>query len=229
MRHWTLLGEAPIPGTGKSLALYQGKDDFFIRLTGARGAGPELMNTRKHGSEDALGALPCKRLANPANARVLIGGLGMGFTLAAALEAVGQDAEVTVAELIPEVVEWNRGPLGERSGRPLDDPRTRVYVGDVAKLLRRSPARFDVIALDVDNGPEGLTRESNNWLYSMAGIDCARKALRAGGVLAYWSAAPDRDFSDTLRCCGLRAEEVKVYAHGNRGARHTLWLATESA
>jgi len=228
MRHWTQLGEAPIPGTGKSLALYQGKDDFFIRVTGPQGGGQELMNTRKHGSEDALGTLPCQRLANPSAARVLIGGLGMGFTLAAALKAVGPAAEVTVAELIPEVVEWNRGPLGDFSGWPLDDPRTRVYVGDVAKLLRHSPARFDVIALDVDNGPEGLTRDRNDWLYSMAGIESARKALRPGGILAYWSAGPDRDFSDTLRCCGLRVEEAKVHAHGNRGARHNLWLATES-
>ena len=228
MRHWTLLGEAPVPGTGKSLGLYQGKDDFSIKLTGGPGGGQELMNTRKHGSEDALGELPCTRLTNPVNARVLIGGLGMGFTLAAALKTVGPDAEVTVAELIPEVVEWNRGPLGDCSGRPLDDPRTRVYVGDVAKLLRRSPERFDVIALDVDNGPEGLTRDSNDWLYSMPGIESARKALRPGGILAYWAAGPDRDFSDTLRCCGLRVEEVKVHAHGKRGERHTLWLATES-
>lgn len=224
MRHWTLLGEAPIPGTGKSLCLYRGKDDFYIRISG----GPELMNSRKHGSEDALGALPCARLRDPAAARVLIGGLGMGFTLAAALKSVGTDAEVTVAELIPEVVEWNRGPLGACSGWPLSDPRTRVYAGDVTKLLRRSRASFDVVALDVDNGPEGLTRESNDWLYAMPGIECARRALRPGGVLAYWSAGPDRDFSDTLRCCGLRVEEVKVYAHGGKGARHTLWLAADS-
>jgi spermidine synthase len=222
MRHWTLLGEAPIPGAGKSLSLYRGKDDFSIKLTG----GHELMNTRKHGSEDALGALPCRRLKSPAAAKVLIGGLGMGFTLAAALKAVGPQAEVTVAELIPEVVEWNRGPLGERSGRPLDDPRTRVYVGDVARLLRRSPAAFDVIALDVDNGPEGLTRASNDWLYSYAGIAAAQKALRPGGMLAYWSAGPDRDFHDCLRRCGLEVEETNVYAHGNKGARHTIWLAT---
>jgi spermidine synthase len=224
MRHWTLLGEAPIPGTKKSLSLYQGKDDFFIKLTG----GQELMNTRKHGSEDALGALPCRRLKNRGEARVLIGGLGMGFTLAAALAAVGPDAEVTVAELIPEVVEWNRGPLGERSGRPLDDPRTRIYVGDVGKLLRRSPASFDAIALDVDNGPEGLTRDSNDWLYSFAGIAAAQKALRPGGVIAYWSAGPDRDFEDSLRRCGLQVEEARVYAHGSKGARHTIWLASES-
>ena len=179
MRHWTLLGEAPIPGTGKSLSLYEGKDDFFIKLTG----GMELMNTRKHASEDALGAEPCRRLRNRSTARILIGGLGMGFTLAAALKVVGPDAEATVAELIPEVVEWNRGPLGDRSGRPLDDPRTRVYVGDVADLLRGGEYRYDVIALDVDNGPEGLTSEGNDWLYSMAGIAAARKALRPGGVL----------------------------------------------
>jgi spermidine synthase len=221
MRHWILLDEAPIPGTDNALALYQGKDDFFIRLKG----GQELMNSRKHGSEDALGALSCERLKHPDSARVLIGGLGMGFTLAAALAAVGPGAEVTVAELIAEVVEWNRGPLGERSGRPLDDPRTRVYIGDVAKLLRRSRQHFDVIALDVDNGPEGLTRDSNDWLYSLAGIAVAQQALRPGGILAYWSAGPDRDFSDALRCCGLEVEEVTVRAHGNKGARHTLWLA----
>jgi len=225
MRHWTLLGDAPIPGTDKSLSLYQGKDDFFIKLTG----GQELMNTRKHGSEDALGTLPCRRLRRPDAARVLIGGLGMGFTLAAALGAVGRHAEVTVAELIPEVVEWNRGPLGERSGRPLEDPRTRVFVGDVAKLLRRSPAAFDVIALDVDNGPEGLTRNSNDWLYSLAGISAAQRALRPGGILAYWSAGPDRDFHDSLRCCGLQVEELRVHAHGSKGARHTIWLASATA
>lgn len=222
MRHWNLLGEAPIPGTGKTLALYQGKDDFFIKL----GGGPELMNTRKHGSEDALGALPCRRIAGRADARVLIGGLGMGFTLAAALKELGPGAEVTVAELIPEVVEWNRGPLGERSGRPLDDPRTRVHVGDVGKLLRHSAAQFDAIALDVDNGPEGLTRESNDWLYSPAGIAAAHDALRPGGVLAYWSAGPDDGFEDVLRRCGLQVEVARVYAHGNKGARHTLWLAS---
>jgi len=225
MRHWTLLGEAPIPGTEKSLSLYQGKDDFFIKLTG----GLELMNTRKHASEDALGAEPCRRLRNRSATRILIGGLGMGFTLAAALKAVGPDAEVTVAELIPEVVEWNRGPLGERSGRPLDDPRTRVYVGDVADLLRRSKARYDVIALDVDNGPEGLTSESNDWLYSTPGIAAARAALRPGGVLAYWSAGPDRTFEKLLLRCGLAVEGVVVRAHGGKGARHTIWLATDSA
>ena len=222
MRHWTLLGEAPIPGTGQTLFLYQGKDDFFIKISG----GGELMNTRKHGSEDALGSLPCKRLRHPEAARVLIGGLGMGFTLAAALRVVGPGAEVTVAELIPEVVDWNRGPLGERSGRPLDDPRTRVHVGDVVKLLRKKNACFDVIALDVDNGPEGLTTSTNDWLYSEPGIIAAQNALGPGGILAYWSAGQDQAFHDRLRRCGFMVEEIMVYAHGHKGARHTIWLAS---
>ena len=222
MRHWTLLGEAPIPGTGQTLSLYQGKDDFFIKISG----GHELMSTRKHGSEDALGSLPCNWLKNPGAARVLIGGLGMGFTLASVLAAVGSKAEVTVAELIPEVVDWNRGPLGERSGNPLDDPRTKVYVGDVAKLLRQSSACFDVIALDVDNGPEGLTKSANDWLYSMQGIVAAQKALTPTGILAYWSAGPDQAFHDRLRRCGFMVEEITVFAHGKKGARHTIWLAS---
>ena len=222
MRHWTQLGEAAIPGSEKSLILYRGKDDFSIKISG----GYELMNTRKHGSEDALGSLPCKRLKNTETARVLIGGLGMGFTLAAVLEAVGAGAEVTVEELIPEVVEWNRGPLGEFSGRPLDDPRTRIHVGDVAKLIRRSKGCFDVIALDVDNGPEGLTKSANDWLYSMSGICAAQDALRPSGFLAYWSADPDQAFHDRLRRCGFFVEELNVFAHGSKGTRHTIWLAS---
>jgi spermidine synthase len=222
MRHWTQLGEAPIPGTGQSLFLYQGKDDFYIKVSG----GHELMSTRKHGSEDALGSLPCKRLKNSGSARVLIGGLGMGFTLAAVLAEVGSNAEVTVAELIPEVVDWNRGPLGERSGNPLDDPRTRVHIGDVAELLRQSHACFDVIALDVDNGPEGLTKRANDWLYSMQGIIAAQNALTPAGILAYWSAGPAPAFHEKLRRCGFLIEEITVFAHGKKGAKHTIWLAS---
>ena len=222
MRHWTQLGEAPIPGSDKTLLLFKGKDDFSIKLSG----GFELMSTRKHASEDALGSLPCKRLKQSDTARVLIGGLGMGFTLAAVLEEVGTQAEVTVAELIPEVVEWNRGPLGDFSGRPLDDTRTRVHIGDVAKLLRGSRGCFDVIVLDVDNGPEGLTKRANDWLYTMSGIAAAQDALSPTGVLAYWSADPDPAFHDRLRCCGFLVEEVKVFAHGNKGTRHTIWLAS---
>jgi spermidine synthase len=222
MPNWTLLGEAPIPGTEQLMYLYKGKDDFSIKLA----RGQELMNTRKHGSEDALGELPCRRISNPRGARVLIGGLGMGFTLAAALKSLGPEAEVTVAELIPEVVEWNRGPLGECSGRPLEDPRTRIYIGDVARLLKQNTAYYDVIALDVDNGPEGLTRSSNDWLYNLMGVATAQSALKPGGVLAYWSAAPDPGFLDLLKSCGLLVDQKLVYAHGNKGAKHTIWLAS---
>ena len=222
MRHWTQLGEAPIPGSDKTLLLYRGKDDFSIKISG----GFELMNTRKHASEDALGSLPCKRLKQADTARVLIGGLGMGFTLAAVLKEVGSGAEVTVAELIPEVVEWNRGPLGDFSDRPLDDTRTRVHIGDVAKLLRGSRGCFDVIVLDVDNGPEGLTNRANDWLYNMSGIAAAQAALSPTGILAYWSADPAPAFHDRLRCCGFLVEEVSVFAHGNKGTRHTIWLAS---
>jgi spermidine synthase len=220
MRHWELLGTAPITGTGDSMLLFKGKDDYSIRLKG----GYELMNTRKHGSEDALGRLPCQRLKNAHKARVLVGGLGMGFTLAAVLAEVGADARVTVAELVPEVVEWNRGPLGEASGYPLNDPRVRVRIGEVGRLLRAARGNFDVIALDVDNGPAGLTARANDWLYTIQGINAAQDALRPGGVLAYWSAAPDRKFQERLRRCGFDVDEVRVHAHGTKGTRHVIWI-----
>lgn len=222
MRHWTLLGEAPVPGSNGTLSLHRDKDDFYIHVTG----GGELMSTRRHGSEDALGRIPCQALHKLESPRVLIGGLGMGFTLAAALTELGPQAEVTVAELIPEVVDWNRGDLGEPSGRPLDDPRTRVFIGDVAELLGQHQGYFDVIALDVDNGPDGLTQDSNDWLYSMAGIIAAQQALSPNGTLAYWSAGQDPAFHDRLRRSGFLVEEKVVHAHGKKGARHFIWLAS---
>lgn len=224
MRKLTALAMAPIPGSAKTLTLYRDKDDFHISLSG----GLELMSTRRHGSEDALGYLPCRQLADASAARVLIGGLGMGFTLAAVLAAVGPAAEVVVAELIPEVIDWNRGLLGECSARALSDPRTRVVLADVADLIRDGQAGYDVIALDVDNGPEGFTAARNNWLYEDAGIAAARDALRPGGVLAYWSAGADAGFRNRLRATGLRVEERRVYAHGNKGTQHLIWLASSS-
>lgn len=224
VRNWKLLDEADIPGGKDRLRLYQGKDDFFIRFNSVSG---ELMSSRKYGSEQALGSLPCQRIKNRKKARVLIGGLGMGFTLAAALNELGKDAEVTVAELIPAVVEWNQGPLGERSGYPLNDSRTRVYTGDVYNLLQENQRGFDVIAMDVDNGPEGLTVKDNDKLYSGAGILLAQKALKPGGILAYWSAGPDPAFNKRLRRCGLTVEEIPVFAHGNKGTKHTIWLASQ--
>lgn len=220
MKHWQHLGSADIPGGEGRLELFRDKDDFYIRTS----SGAELMSTRKHGSEDALGAMLCKPLAHQAAPRVLVGGLGMGFTLAAALAVLGEGAEVTVAELVPGVIEWNRGALGEAAGRPLDDPRTRVHEGDVADLLGRGKPRFDAIALDVDNGPEGLTQDANDWLYSDPGLAVVGQSLRPGGRVGYWSAVPDPAFTKRLRRSGAKVEEVRVFAHGKKGARHTLWF-----
>lgn len=221
MRYWDKLGEAPIPGTSGHLELFRGKDDFFIRTS----RGAELMSTRKHRSEDALGTLLCRPLKQRPSARVLVGGLGMGFTLAAVLSTLGAKAEVTVAELVPGVIEWNRGPLGEAAGRPLEDPRTRVFAGDVAALLEPGCQEFDAIALDVDNGPEGLTRDGNDWLYSGAGLAAIRQSLRPDGRAGFWSAGPDPAFGRRLRRMGASVEEIRIFAHGNKGARHTLWFA----
>ncbi|MGM0984096.1 MAG: spermidine synthase [Pseudomonadota bacterium] len=217
------IGTANIPGQGGELRLLQRNDEFSIRVAGKAG---ELMNTRLHGSEDALAELACERIADRPRARVLIGGLGMGFTLAAALKALGEDAEIVVAELVPGVVEWNRGPLGDAAGRPLDDPRARVSLGDVGEVLRRESVGFDAIMLDVDNGPEGLTRRENDWLYSPRGLAAAQQALRPEGVLAVWSAGQDPAFTERLRRVGLLVEEVTVRAHRpGKGAKHRIWLA----
>jgi len=221
MKQQTLMGKAAIPGGNRVLKLYKSKNVCSIVISG-RG---ELMSTRKHASEDALGALPCQLLERPESASVLIGGLGMGFTLAAALASTGVDARVVVAELVPEVVEWNKGLLGHYSGHPLADKRTTLYPGDVSDLLRHPEQRYDVIALDVDNGPEALSSSGNDWLYSTAGITSALNALNDEGILAYWSATPDAIFARRLRSCGLKVTEKSVFAHGNKGTKHTIWLA----
>ncbi|WGK60661.1 hypothetical protein QAO71_11280 [Halopseudomonas sp. SMJS2] len=222
MKRFVLLDTAPIPNNGGALCLFEYGEDFVIKLEG--GKGGQLMNTRMHGSEDALAAIPCKRIAARAGARVLIGGLGMGFTLASALQHLGANAEVQIAELVPGVIEWNRGPLGAKAGNPLQDPRARVLNEDVAKILQAEPRGFDAIMLDVDNGPEGLTHSANNWLYSLDGLSACARALQPRGMLTVWSASADRQFSNRLAKAGFKAEEVQVFAHGNRGARHTIWV-----
>ncbi len=224
MNPWVPLARAVIPGTTQELRLFRRKDmlEFSIQISGYVS---ELMNSRMHASEDALAELGCAAVAKRPAPRVLVGGLGMGFTLAAALKALGPDGVVTVAELVPDVVEWNRGPLGECSGYPLRDPRTRVHVGDVAELLRRGKADYDAVLLDVDNGPEGMTHHGNDWLYSPAGLAAAQRTLRPGGVLAVWSATPDTRFTRRLREAGFRVDVHTVRARPGKGAHHTIWLA----
>ena len=217
-----LVATAQVPDTSAELRLYRSGDFFAITIMG-RG---DLMSTRAHGSERALATLACERMTVAGAPRILVGGLGIGFTLAAALEVTGPDAEVWVAELVPEVVDWNREYMGAAAGRPLDDPRCRVHVGDVAELLRAPATGFDAILLDVDNGPEAILRRENDWLYTPAGLAAARSALRSGGVLAVWSAGPDAPFLRRLRSAGFTVEEHVVRPHrSGKGARHHVWIA----
>ncbi len=221
MKRLTLLDTAQVPGDGGEIGLYQLGDDFIIKVAG----GQDLMSTRTHGSADALAEIACAEVADRDRARVLIGGLGMGFTLASALHHLGPDAEVVVAELVPAVVEWNRGPPGEHAGHPLRDERVTVREVDVSLLLRDEPASWDAIMLDVDNGPEGLTKGDNDWLYSGAGLHATFEALRPKGVLTVWSAGSDKAFTKRLCKVGFEAEEVPVRAHRGKGSRHVIWVA----
>ena len=219
---WTVLGTVKIPNEGGELKLMQRGEEFSIRLSGVRG---ELMNNRVHNSEEVLAEFGCAHLKSVEEARVLVGGLGMGFTLAAALKAVTSSSSVTVAELIPAVVEWNQGPLGESAGRPLQDDRARVYSGDVAELFTDAKPIFDAILLDVDNGPEGITHADNNWLYSTAGLEAIYATLCPEGMLAIWSAGPDSMFVIRLKKAGFNVSVRTVRARPGKGSRHTIFLA----
>jgi spermidine synthase len=225
MTPWVLLDSTRVPGDGGELCLYRRGAEFSIKITG-RG---ELMNSRSHGSEDALAELACARLVNSTNPRLLIGGLGMGFTLAAALRYLGDQAHIVVAELVPGVVTWNRGVLGEPAGQPLQDPRVSVCEKDVARVIMTEAQAYDAILLDVDNGPEGLTRKENDWLYGEDGLNETCIALRPGGVLAVWSAGSDAAFMQRLRKVGFEVEEVRVRAHGAKGERYVIWFARRVA
>jgi len=218
---WERVDRAEVPGGGVMDLFHDGRA-FAIHVDGRR-----LMASDEYGSERALAELGCAPIADRAEARVLIGGLGMGFTLSEALARVGPEASVTVAELMPDVVRWNRGPLGEAAGRPLIDPRANVYAGDVADLVRRPPAPWDAILLDVDNGPTGLTRSTNEWLYGWEGLAAAHAALSAGGVLGVWSAWPDSGFARRLARAGFAVDEVEVRSRGKQGGqRHVVWIGT---
>jgi spermidine synthase len=217
-----IIDTAAMPDGGDPLRLVRRGEEYSIML-----GAVELMNSRLGGSEEALATLACGRIAGRSRPHILIGGLGMGFTLRAALAALRADAELTVAELVPAVVAWARGPMAHIFANSLDDPRVRIVETDVADLIGPQ-ARYDAILLDVDNGPDGLSRAANDRLYGRAGLASARTALRPGGILAIWSSAPDPAFTRRLRSAGFAVEEVPVRARGDRGPRHTVWLASLS-
>lgn len=189
----------------------------------------ELMNSRLSGSEEALARLSCERIAGRKQPKILIGGLGMGFTLRAALSGLSNDASVVVAELVPAVVAWARGPMAEIFGGSLDDPRVTIRETDVGHIIRSGISAWDAILLDVDNGPEGIVYKGNDALYGAAGLGAARAALKPGGVLAVWSQGPDSGFARRLKQAGFAVEEINTRANGKRGARHVIWIATAPA
>jgi spermidine synthase len=217
MNHWVSLGQDVVP-SGGAIELLQRANEFVIRVSGL-----ELMSSRQHGSEEALADLAADIIGQRPNARVLVGGLGMGFTLARVLSRLGPKAQVVVAELVPAVVQWNEGPLGALCGHPMRDPRVSVVVGDVAASIREGDV--DAILLDVDNGPEGLSHPGNDWLYGPQGLGACRRALRPGGVLAVWSLGPDEGFTNRLRAAGFKPTVHPVRSRGTKGDRHVVWIA----
>ncbi|MCB1540633.1 MAG: spermidine synthase [Rhodoblastus sp.] len=220
---WVHIDTAPIPGGAGTLRLKRRGAEFSITL-----GDNELMNSRLSGSEQALATLCCERLTDRPAPKFLIGGLGMGFTLRAALEKLGPKAEVVVAELVPAVVAWARGPMAEVFGGSLDDSRVKIREADVGAVIAEARGVWDAILLDVDNGPDGLTRASNDRLYSADGLRTALAALRPGGLLAVWSSGPDAGFTRRLKSAGFAVEGVRTRANGKRGgARHVIWIATK--
>jgi spermidine synthase len=219
---WVKLDTARIPGTVEELRLMRRGAEFSIKL-----GTNELMNSRLSGSEAALATLAAKKIEAIKKPHLVIGGLGMGFTLRAALAVLGTGARIVVAELVPAVVAWARGPMAEIFGDSLSDPRVSIDETDVSEIIRSHKSKFDAILLDVDNGPEGLTRKANDALYSSVGLNAAYTALRPGGVLAVWSSGPNAAFSKRLRAADFDVNEVAVRATGRGGgARHVIWIAT---
>ncbi|MDB5684555.1 MAG: methyltransferase domain protein [Sphingomonas bacterium] len=220
MKPRELVGTAAVPG-GQELRLFRRDKDFMIVLD-----RNELMNSRMSGSEEALATMTCDRLYGRRAPHLLIGGYGMGFTLRAALRTLGADGRVTLVELVPEIIDWARGPMQELMAGCLDDPRVTLVAGDAVDLIAQARGTYDAILLDVDNGPDGLTRNGNDRLYSARGLAAARAALKRGGVLAVWSAAQDNAFKKRLIDAGFGVEEVAVAARSNgKGPRHVIWFA----
>ncbi|HZG33856.1 MAG TPA: spermidine synthase [Sphingopyxis sp.] len=215
-----LLATAAVPG-GDSLRLFRRGADYFVTL-----GHSELMTSRMSASEEALADLACDRLHEQTAPHLLIGGYGMGFTLRAALARLGADGRVTVAELVPEIIDWARGEMAALTAGCLHDPRVALVLDDVGAVIGGATWRYDAILLDVDNGPDGLTREGNDRIYSTAGLARAKAALRPGGILAIWSAAPDARFTRRLKEAGFAVDEVPVRARRNgKGGRHIIWFA----
>jgi spermidine synthase len=219
VKPWETVDRARAPD-GAELVLARRGDEWVVRV-----AGRVLMSSRVHGSEEALARLALERVARPRT--VLVGGLGLGFTLRAVLERLPPDARAIVAELSPALVAWNRGPIADLAGRPLEDPRVRLQVGDVRARIAEARGAFDAILLDVDNGPSALARPDNDALYGKAGIAACRDALRSGGVLGVWSAGPDRAYRERLERAGFEVDEVTVPARGAGagGVRHVVFVA----
>lgn len=224
MRSWEVIDHADVPHDDGTVYLCQRGSSFAIHVDGAM-----LMDNLVHGSEVALASMACERVTGGPARRVVVGGLGMGFTLQAALQSVPLDGEVIVAELIEAVVRWNRGEAGRAAGHPQRDPRTTVYVGDVADLFEGPDRGYCAILLDVDNGPEALTRPLNGWLYTQQGLSRARRALRPGGVLGIWSAYDDDRLTRRLRGGGFDVEVHPYFEEGRDShdgrSTDTLWFA----
>ena len=220
---WLQLDTVSVPGADVQLRLMQRGAEFSMRL-----GQNELMSSRLSGSEEALATLACRRIEAVKSPHLLIGGLGMGFTLRAALAVLGSDARIMVAELVPAVIAWARGPMAGIFGDSLDDPRASIREADVVDVIRSHDSAFDAILLDVDNGPEGLIRKANDALYDLKGLNAIRRALRPGGVLAVWSSGPNPLFSKRLGAAGFDVNEVAVRATTKRsGSRHVIWFATK--
>ena len=220
---WLQIDTARVPGADVELRLMRRGTEFSMML-----GQNELMNSRLSGSEEALATLACRRIEAVKRPHLLIGGLGMGFTLRAALAVLGSEARIMVAELVPAVIAWARGPMADVFGESLDDPRASIRQADVIEVIQSHPSAFDAILLDVDNGPEGLIRRANDALYNLKGLRAIRRALRPGGVLAVWSSGPNSSFSRRLRDAGFDVNEVGVRATAKRsGAHHVIWFATK--
>ena len=218
---WIQLASTTVPGDGSEMRLLRRGAEFSIRV-----GTSELMNSRIYGSEDSLSRLACERIADRDRARVLVGGLGMGFTLAGVLSRVGRKATVVVAELVPAVVKWNRVEMAEVNGAALEDARVVVRENDVGNIIRTEKDTYDAILLDVDNGPSALTSRKNDRLYNAAGLSAAYASLRPRGILAVWSASSDPAFTRRLKRAGFESEEVRVRARGRAGgSRYLVWVA----